>query len=64
MKFKINITFDKGNQHRYGKRLKIKQERKIASLGKQEPQPVGTAKWPTTLRVEKPQDALQKIHRP
>ena len=50
---------------------------KIASLGRQEPQPTGTTKWPTTLRfgkilgttsfirsVENPQDVLQKIHRP
>ena len=48
---------------------------KIASLGWQEPQPPGTAKWPTTLRfgkilgttsvvrsIENPQDVLQKIH--
>ena len=35
------------------------------------PQPAGTAKWPTTLgttsvvrSIEKPQDVLQKIHRP
>ena len=26
---------------------------KIASLSRQEPQPAGTAKWPTTLRFEK-----------
>ena len=26
---------------------------KIASLGRQEPQPAGTAKWPTTLRFGK-----------
>ena len=51
--------------------------KKIASLSRQEPQPVGTAKWPTTLRLgkilgttfvvrsmENPQDVLQKIHRP
>ena len=50
---------------------------KIASLGRQEPQPAGTAKWPMTLRfgkilgttsivrsIEDPQDVLQKIHRP
>ena len=50
---------------------------KIASLGRQEPQPAGTAKWPTTLRfrkilgttsvvrsIENTQDVLQKIHRP
>ena len=50
---------------------------KIASLGRQEPQPTGTAKWQTTLRfgkilgitsvvrsIENPQDVLQKIHRP
>ena len=49
---------------------------KIASLGRQEPQPAGTATWPTTLRfgkilgttsvvrsTENPQDVLQKIHR-
>ena len=48
----------------------------IATLGRQEPQPAGTAKWPTTLRfgkilettsvvrsIENPQD-VQKIHRP
>ena len=53
------------------------QSLKIASLGRQAPQPVGTAKWPITLRfgkilgttsvvrsIEKPQDVLQKIHRP
>ena len=53
------------------------QQQKIASLGSQEPQPTGTAKWTTTLRfgkilgttpvvrsIEKPQDVLQKIHRP
>ena len=50
---------------------------KIANLGWQEPQPTGTAEWPTTLRfgkilgttsvvrsIENPQDVLQKIHRP
>ena len=50
---------------------------KIASLSRQEPQPTGTAKWPTTLRfgnilgttsivrsIENSQDVLQKIHRP
>ena len=50
---------------------------KVASLGRQEPQPAGTAKWPTTLRfgkilgttsvvrsIENPRDVLQKIHRP
>ena len=50
---------------------------KIASLGRQEPQPAGTAKWPTTLRfgkifgttsvvrsIENPQDVQKKIHRP
>ena len=50
---------------------------KIASLGRQEPQPAGTAKWPTTLSfgkilgktsvlrsTENPRDVLQKIHRP
>ena len=55
----------------------ICQKRKIASLGRQEPQPAGTAKWPTTLRfgkilgttsvvrsIENPEDVLQKIHRP
>ena len=26
---------------------------KIASIGRQEPQPAGTAKWPTTLRFGK-----------
>ena len=26
---------------------------KIASLGRQEPQPAGTAKWPITLRLGK-----------
>ena len=48
----------------------------IASFSRQEPQPAGTAKWPTTLRfgkilattsvvrsIENPQDILQKIHR-
>ena len=51
-------------------------EVKIASLRRQELQPAGTAKWPTTLRfgkilgttvlrsTENPQDVLQKIHRP
>ena len=52
------------------------QLKKIASLGRQEPQPKGTVKWPTTLRfgkilrttsvvrsLENPQDVLQKIHR-
>ena len=56
---------------------KAQQNKKIASLGRQEPQPAGTAKWPTTLRFEKivgttsvvrsienPQDVVQKIHRP
>ena len=50
---------------------------KNTSLGRQEPQPAGTAKWPTTLKfgkilettsvvksIENPQDALQMIHRP
>ena len=50
---------------------------KIATLGRQEPQPAGTAKWPTTLRfgkilgtasvvrsIENPRDVLQNIHRP
>ena len=52
---------------------------KIASLGRQELQPAGRAKWPSTLRFEKilgttsvtvvrsienPRDVLQKIHRP
>ena len=50
---------------------------KAASLGRQEPQPVGTANEPTTLRfgkilgttsvvrsIENPRDVLQKIHRP
>ena len=50
---------------------------KIASLSRQESQPTGTPKWPTTLRfgkilgttsvirsLENPQDVLQKIHRP
>ena len=50
---------------------------KIASLGRQEPLPAGTSKWPTTLRfwnllrttsvvriIENPQDVPQKIHRP
>ena len=50
---------------------------KIASLGRQAPQPTGTAKWPTTLSfgkilgttsvvrsIENPQDVIQKIHRP
>ena len=45
---------------------------KIASLVRQEPQPAGTAKWPTTVRfgkilgttsvvrsIENPQDVLQ-----
>ena len=49
---------------------------KIASLARQESQPAGTAKWPTTLRIGKilgttsvvrnrdnPRDVLQKIHR-
>ena len=47
---------------------------KIASPGRQEPQPAGTAKWQTTLRfgkilgttsvvrsIENPQDVLQKF---
>ena len=55
---------------------KIEHE-KIASLGRQEPQPAGTGKWPMTLRfgkilgttsvvrsIEDPKDVLQKIHRP
>ena len=29
------------------------QQYKIASLGRQEPQPVGTGKWPVTLRYGK-----------
>ena len=48
---------------------------KIANLGRQEPQPAGTAKWPlrfgkilgTTSVVrsrENTRDVLQKIHRP
>ena len=50
---------------------------KTASLGRQEPQPAGTAKRPTTLRfgkilgttsvvrsIENPRDVLQKIDRP
>ena len=50
---------------------------KIASLGRQEPQPAGTAKWQTTLRfgkilgitsvvrnTENLRDVVQKIHRP
>ena len=50
---------------------------KIASLGRQEPQPAGTGKWPMTLRfgkiigttsvvrsIEDLKDVLQKIHRP
>ena len=54
--------------------LRIK---KIASLGRQEAQPAGSAKWQTTLRfgeilgttpvvrsTENPQDVVQKIHRP
>ena len=52
-------------------------KKKIAILGRQETQPTGTVKWPTTLRfgkileivsvvrsIENPQDVLQKIHRP
>ena len=30
-----------------------KNNQKIASLGRQEPKPAGTAKWPTTLRFGK-----------
>ena len=50
---------------------------KTAGLCRQEPQPAGTARWPTTLRfwkilgttsvvrsIENPQDVLQRIHRP
>ena len=32
---------------------KCKTGKKIASHGRQEPQPAGTAKWPTTLRFGK-----------
>ena len=52
-------------------------EKKIASLSRQESQPAGTGKWPTTLRfgkilgttsvvrsTENPRDVLQKIQRP
>ena len=55
----------------------FQQHPKIASLSRQEPQPAGIAKWPTTLRfgkflgttsvvrcTENPRDVLQKIHRP
>ena len=56
----------------------IKQHgQKISSRGRQEPQPAGTVKWPTTLRfgkilgatsvvrsIENPRDVLQRIHRP
>ena len=54
----------------------VQAKKKIANLGRQEPQLAGTAKWPTTLRfgkilgttsvvrsIENPQDVLQKIHR-
>ena len=50
---------------------------KNSQLTRQEPQPAGTAKWPTTLRfgkilgttsvvrsIENPRYVLQKIHRP
>ena len=63
-----------------GKRVNLYQTQlriKIVSLGRQEPQPAGTAKWPTTFRfgkilrtasvlrsIENPQDVLQKIPRP
>ena len=59
------------------KRVGVDHYKKIASLGRQEPQPAGTGKWPMTLRfgkilgttsvvrsIEDPQDVLQKIYRP